>query len=194
MRAFTVSFCLINLSRCFCAVLAASVLFVNYGMVFWRSVVLLLTGSTAILMAQSTGRRAESLIRDKVDENKLVTLSGNTRPEATAENDLGSVSDDLNLDHMMLQLHRSPQQEQAVEQFIDELHDPQSANFHKWLSANDFGEKFGAAEADIQAVTAWLESHGLTINSVYPSGMVIDFSGNAGQVRRAFHTAIHNVR
>jgi subtilase family serine protease len=193
MRAFTVSFCLINLSRCFCAVLAASVLFVNYGMVFWRSVVLLLTGSTAILMAQSTGRRAEPLIHDKVDENKLVTLSGNTRPEASAENDLGAVSDDLNLDHMMLQLHRSPEQEQAVEQFIDELHDPQSANFHKWLSANDFGEKFGAAEADIQAVTAWLESHGLTVNSVYPSGMVIDFSGNAGQVRRAFHTAIHNV-
>ncbi len=160
-------------------------------MVF-RSAILLLTGSALALMAQ-TGRRAEPLIRDQIDENKLVTLSGNTRPEATAENDLGAVSDDLSMDHMMLQLHRSPAQEQAVAQFIDSLHDRKSANFHKWLTAAQFGEKFGMADGDIQTVTAWLESHGFSINLVYPSGMVIDFTGTAGQVRRAFHTNIHNL-
>ena len=74
----------------------------------------------------SNGHRApalihEKLIHEKVDENKLVTLAGNTRPEANAENDLGAVSDDLSLDHMMLQLKRSPQQEQAVAQFVAEL-------------------------------------------------------------------------
>ncbi len=141
-------------------------------------------------MAQTTGRRSEPLIRNQVDENKLVTLTGNTRG---VENDLGSVSDDLSLDHMMLQLKRSPAQEQAVANFIDDLHNPNSPNFHNWLSATDFGEKFGLAEADVQAVTGWLESRGFTVNSVYPNGMVIDFSGNAGQVRRAFHTSIHNV-
>jgi subtilase family serine protease len=133
------------------------------------------------------------LIRGKVNENKLVTLSGNTRPEAVMENDLGAVSDDLSLDHMMLQLKRSAEQEQTVAQFIDELHNPKSPDFHKWLNANDFGKNFGLADADVQTITAWLESHGFTINNVYPNGMVIDFSGNAGQVRRAFHTSIHNL-
>ena len=80
-----------------------------------------------------------------------------------------------------------------MEQFIDELHNPKSPNFHKWLTATDFGKKFGLAESDIQTITGWLESQGFTVNSVYPSGMVIDFSGNAGQVRRAFHTSIHNL-
>jgi subtilase family serine protease len=162
-------------------------------MLFRRSAILFLTCSSAVLLAQTTGRRAEPLIRGKVDENKLVTLLGNTRPEATAENDLGAVSDDLNLDHMMLQLKRSAEQEQIVAKFVDELYNPKSLNFHKWLSASDFGEKFGVAEADVRTVTGWLESHGFTINSVYPSGMVVDFSGSAGQVRRALHTSIHNL-
>ncbi len=154
---------------------------------------LLLTGSFFALKSQSTGRRAAALIHDRVDENKLVTLAGNTRPEATAENDLGAVADSLKLNHMMLQLKRSPEQEQAARQFVDELHNPKSPNFHKWITASEFGKNFGLAEADIQAVTGWLESHGFTVNAVYPNGTVIDFSGDSGQVRRAFHASIHNL-
>jgi subtilase family serine protease len=45
----------------------------------------------------------------------------------------------------------------------------------------------------VQRVTNWLESHGFKVNVVYTGGMVIDFSGNAGQVREAFHTEIHNL-
>jgi subtilase family serine protease len=156
------------------------------------SVAMLLTGSVA-LVSQSTGRRSAPMIREKVDENKLVTIRGNTRPEARAENDLGPVSDALIMDHMLLQLKRSPEQEQAAVQFVAELHNPTSPNFHKWLTASEFGKNYGVAESDIQAITGWLESHGFTVHSVYPNGMVIDFSGSAGQVRRAFHTAIHHL-
>ncbi len=155
------------------------------------SVLLLLIGGFLTLRSQTPNR--ETLIREKPDETRLVTLAGNTRPEATAQNDLGEVSSDLVLDHMMLQLKRSPRQERAVEQFIDSLHDPKSPNFHKWLTAVDFGTNFGVAESDIETVTAWLRSRGFNINTVYPSRMMIDFSGNAGQVRRALHTSIHNL-
>jgi len=144
-------------------------------------------------MSQNTGRRSAALIQDKVDENKLIALAGNTRPEANAANDLGTVADSLSMDHMMLQLKRSPGQEQAAAQFVAELHNPKSPNFHKWLTASEFGKNYGLAESDIQTITGWLESHGFTVNSVYPSGMVIDFSGSAGQVQRAFHTSIHNL-
>jgi subtilase family serine protease len=153
----------------------------------------LLIASSVALLSQTTGRRGQALIHERVDENKLVTLAGNTRPEATAEYDLGAVADGLSLDHMMLQLKRAPQQEQAVVQFIAELHNSQSTNFHKWMTAKDFGENYGLAEADVRTVTGWLESHGFVVNNVYPGGLVIDFSGNAGQVRRAFHTTIHNL-
>jgi subtilase family serine protease len=135
--------------------------------------------------------RARRLITGKVDESRLARLAGNTRSQANAQNDLGAVPGSLVLEHMLLQLQRSAGQEQAVEQYIDELHDPQSPNFHKWLTAEQFGQTYGPAQADIATVTSWLQSHGFSVNLVYPSGMVIDFSGTAAQIKEAFRTEIH---
>ena len=163
----------------------------NYAI--FLCLMLLAAGGFFALRSQSTGRRAAALIRDRVDENKLVTLAGNTRSEAATGNDLGAVADSFQLDHMMLQLKRSAEQEQAAAQFVADLHNPKSPNFHKWITAAEFGKNFGLAESDIQAITQWLESHGFTVNSVYSNGMVVDFSGSAGQVQRAFHTSIHHL-
>ena len=108
-------------------------------------------------------------------------------------NDRGAVADDFQMEHMLLQLQRPPEQEQALKEFIDQLHDPASPNFHRWLSAQEFGEKFGLAQDDLNTITTWLQSHGFQVNVVYPSGMLIDFSGSAGQVREAFRTEIHDL-
>src|ERR1700744_5453854 len=100
------------------------------------SVTLLFSCGFVALTSQvaGAGPTREKLIREKVDEKKLATLAGNTRAEASAANDLGAVPDDLAVDHMLLQLKRSPQQEQTVVRFIDDLHNPESPNFHKWLT------------------------------------------------------------
>src|SRR6266566_1837922 len=140
-----------------------------------------------------SGLRARSRIIQSIDETKRTALGGNTRPEAKAENDGGTVADGFVLEHMLLQLKRSPEQELALQQFIDELHTKGSPNFHHWLTATEFGERFGLSQQDLDTITAWLESYGFKINVVYPSGMLIDFSGTAGQVRKAFQTEIHHV-
>src|ERR1035438_9352844 len=141
------------------------------------------------LTPQSRGQR--SLITQRISENVLHRLAGNTRPQATAENDAGPVPDSLSMEHILLQMQRPAEQEAALRQLIDSLHNPQSANYHHWLNAAELGQAFGPAPEDVTTVTDWLQSHGFQINVVYPSGMVIDFSGTAGQVRSAFHTAIH---
>jgi subtilase family serine protease len=122
-----------------------------------------------------------------------VALEGNTHPEAQPANDRGAVANDFAMDHVLLQLKRSPEQEQALQQLIDELHTNGSPNFHHWLTAQEFGERFGLAKPDLDAVTSWLESQGFRVNVVYPSGMLIDFSGTAAQVRKAFQTEIHHL-
>ena len=123
----------------------------------------------------------------------LVTLAGNSRPEANTANDRGPVANTFPMEHMLLQLRRSAEQEQALIQLIDQLHDPTSPNFHGWLTPAEFGARFGLAAADLSAITGWLQGQGFQVNTVYPSGVTIDFSGTAGQVSAAFHTEIHDL-
>ena len=152
--------------------------------------------STAMFAAtaSSNGRRVVSAgprITQAIDERTYVPLSGNTRPEArNFANYRGPAAAELPIDHMFLFLQRSPEQEQAVDQFINSLNDRKSPNFHQWLTPEEYGERFGVAEEDIQQVTNWLQSHGFVINQVYPNRMLIDFSGTAGQIADAFHTQI----
>ena len=140
-----------------------------------------------------SGAHARPRITQAVDETNRVALRGNKRPEAVLANDRGSVASDFVMEHMLLQLKRSPEQEQALQQFLDEVHTTGSPNFHHWLTAQEFGERFGVAKSDLEAITSWLESHGFRVNVVYPSGMLIDFSGTAAQVRHAFQTEIHHL-
>lgn len=148
-------------------------------------------GGVALAATQAGSLSSAPQIQAPINEDKLITLTGNTHPLAIAAYDQGAVSDSFPLEHMSLQLQRSPEREQALEVLIEELQDPSSANYHNWLSAAKLGANFGPAQQDIDTVVGWLSSHGLQVNEVYKNGLTIDMSGTAGQVREAFHTEIH---
>lgn len=151
---------------------------------------LLLLAGTSVL-AQSP--RSKALIVEKVDDNQLVTLKGNTPPAANAKNDLGRVSGNLPMTDLILALRRSPEMEAAFDAFVAGEYDVNSPNYHQWLTPEQIGERFGPALADINTVSAWLSSHGLTVDEVSKDRMSIRFSGTARQVEAAFHTQIHNL-
>lgn len=69
------------------------------------------------------------------------------------------------MQRMLLVLKRSDQQEAALRQLLDEQH-KSSPNYHKWLTPDDFGRRFGPADLDIQTVTSWLQSHSFQIGQV----------------------------
>jgi hypothetical protein len=145
-------------------------------------------------LAQTAAGLTRPLITRSINESISVALAGNTRPEAkNIANDRGIVADSLPMEHVFLQLRRPAAQQQAVQTLIDQLHDPNSPNYHHWLSAAEIGARFGPTQSDIQTITAWLQQQGFTINAVYPNGMLIDFSGAAGRIRAAFHSEIHNL-
>jgi hypothetical protein len=137
------------------------------------------------------GPAVAARITQAIDETLLVRLKGNVHPLARAEFDRGPVSNATPMKRMMLLLQRSADQQVALRQFMDEQLSKESANFHKWLTPEEFGKLYGPADADIQAVTSWLSSHGFAGMRVNRGKTVIEFSGNVGQVRSAFHTDIH---
>lgn len=152
--------------------------------------------AVSLLCASFAAAQTPALITRDIDENQRQVLTGNTRPEARAENDGGAVPGDLAMEHMVLQLKRPADDEAAVKTFIDSLHDASSPNYHHWMTAEQFGASFGVAASDRARVAQWLESHGFTVGSIAPGGMTISFSGTAAQVKEAFGTEIHylNVR
>jgi hypothetical protein len=150
------------------------------------SVFALLCGYAAAQTANIPAR-----ITQAVDEKNLVVLKGNVHPLARAEFDQGAVADAKPLNRMLLLLQRSPDQEAALRQLLDDQQSKSSPNYHAWLTPEQFGKQFGPADADIQTVTQWLTSQGFTDIKVGPGRTAIEFTGNVASVRNAFHAEIH---
>jgi subtilase family serine protease len=69
---------------------------------------------------------------------------------------------------------------------------PGSASYGHWLTNAQFNARYGPARSSVTAVQNWLRSQGFRIGTTLPSGMYIEASGSAGQVDKAFGTAVRN--
>lgn len=144
--------------------------------------------------AAGQGSSRQPAITKKIDETQLTRLAGNVRPEANSQNDRGAVGDSMQLQHLQLLLRRPADSEAALSAYMDRLQTPGNPDYHKWLTPQQMGTKYGPSTADIATVTAWLGMHGFQVNGVSSSGLRIDFSGTAGQVIDGFKTEIHHLQ
>ncbi len=129
-------------------------------------------------------------ISGPISDSALTTLHGSVHPLARAEFDRGPV-EDSHVGRMLLVLKRSPEQQANLQQLIDDQQNAASPNFHKWLTAEQFGKQFGVADADVQTVTSYLQDKGFSVGRIYKNRGAIEVSGTAGQLRATFHTQIH---
>jgi trimeric autotransporter adhesin len=158
-----------------------------------RSFALCVLASGLLCVTAATAQNAAPATRivNPIDESQLVTLKGSVHPLATAKNDRGTAADSTPLERIHLRLKRSQSQEATLQQLIGQLHTPGNASYHKWLTPDQFGKQFGPSDQDIATVTTWLTGHGFNVTKVLPGKQAIEFSGNVGQLRNAFHTQIH---
>jgi hypothetical protein len=132
------------------------------------------------------------VITAPVDGSSSIILSGSKHPLAQPQFDAGPVDPATRLDRMLLVLGPTPQQEGELQTFLDAQQDKKSSNYHLWLKPEEFGQKFGPAPADIQALSVWLRQEGFTVSSIAKSGRWIEFSGTASQVERTFQTQMRH--
>ena len=154
------------------------------------SVVLL--GLSTLAAAQQ--RYIRPLVHEPVDDRQRVVLKGNVHPLARPQFEVATAPPDLPMERMLLVLKRSPEQETALLKLLDDQQDKSSPQFHKWVTPEQFGQQFGPADSDIQAVTSWLQGHGFEVAQVSKGRTLIEFSGTAAQVQEAFHTPIQKYR
>src|ERR1700744_1377118 len=133
----------------------------------------------------------ESRLTQPVNEHALVTLHGTVHPLATAAHDRGAVSPGMQLARLQLGLKRSPQQEAGLRQLLRDMHNPGTANFHKWLIPEQFGQQFGPSDQDVLAIENWLQAQGFQVQKVNPGKQTLEVSGTVGALQQALHTTLH---
>ena len=77
------------------------------------------------------------------------------------------------------------------EEFLRQLRDPNSPQFHKFLSENEWDARFAPAEQDEQAVVSWAQNQGLTITARYPNRLLVDLEAPVATIEKAFNVAIN---
>ena len=147
---------------------------------------------TAGLASQTTER--PNRITQELTPGPVVTLSGTVHPLTREASDLGEANPGLRMESMTLSIAPSAAEKAELDALVEAQQNPKSVQYHRWLTQEQFGARFGLAEADLSRVTGWLEAQGFTVKSVAPSRNLITFSGTVAQAEAVFRTQIHQYR
>ena len=77
------------------------------------------------------------------------------------------------------------------EQLLRELQDTNSPQFHKYLSAQEWNDRFAPSTADEQSVVDWARSQGLTITQRYPNRLLVDVEAPVAVIEKALGVTIN---
>jgi subtilase family serine protease len=130
-------------------------------------------------------------IRSEISNVQVSPLKESQQPLGSTQLDAGRMPSNARLNGISIVFNRSAAQEADMQALIGAQQDPQSPQYHQWLSPEQFGARFGMAQTDIDKVQTWLQQQGFSIDSVARGRNMIRFSGTAGQVEQAFQTEMH---
>jgi subtilase family serine protease len=151
-------------------------------------VVSLLSLQTRPLFAQ------RDRITSTIDRSRMAVLSGNVHAKAQAQYDQGPADPSFSIEYVTLRLKHSPEQQAALDRLLAEQQDRPSPNFHKWVTPEQYADRFSVSSGDTAKTVSWLWSEGFTVNEVARGRHWIAFSGTAGQAASAFRTEIHRYK
>ena len=137
-------------------------------------------------LAQTAAR-----ITQRVDVRQRVQVASAVPARVARATDLGRADASLPIRDLLVAIQLSADQQQALDSFLEDVHNASSPQYRQWLTPEQFGARFGVADADLAAVEAWLSASGLQISEVAKSRSWIRVSGTAAQVEAAFGTELH---
>ncbi len=80
----------------------------------------------------------------------------------------------------------------AEEKFLQELQDKSSPNFHKYVTPEQWNQRFAPSAQDEQGVVDWAKSNGLTVTARYPNRLMVNVEGTVASIQQAFRISINN--
>src|ERR1051326_2038795 len=109
-------------------------------------------------------------------------LSGHVPPAAVRSKSVGRLGATNRLD---LALELPLRNKEALTNLLHELYDPASANYHRYLTSEEFTERFGPTESDYAQLRAFAERNGLQVTTTHPNRLLLDVKGSAADIEKA---------
>src|SRR5271169_5396595 len=88
-----------------------------------------------------------------INASQTVILAGHVPLQAQSKYDAGPVEPSFPMTVTVL-FTPTAAQNQDLQQLLVELQDTHSPNFHKWLTPEEFGERFGLSQADLGRINS----------------------------------------
>ncbi|MEU9404974.1 S53 family peptidase [Streptomyces sp. NPDC048281] len=84
----------------------------------------------------------------------------------------------------------TPRGGSALDTFIAKVSDPHSAAYGHYLTKGQFAARFGRTDAEVKQLKEYLRSQGVTVGKVHSGNLLVDASGTAAQLQKAFGTRL----
>jgi uncharacterized protein (TIGR03437 family) len=145
----------------------------------WLAKLAILAGVSLTLAAQTGG---------------LLQVTGNVSPQIQRGRDEGLVDPAMKLNWVRLMLRPSAARQSELNQLLLEQQKPGSPNFRKWLTPEQFADRFGASQQDIDKLTGWMRAQGFEVIRIARGRRFIVFNATAAQIQSALKTELHHIR
>ena len=76
---------------------------------------------------------------------------------------------------------------QELDRFLEQVSDPRSPNYRRYLSASEFAESFGPTQADYDSLIEFFQAKGLAVSGTHPNRTILDVTGPVSAIDKALH-------
>ncbi len=74
-----------------------------------------------------------------------------------------------------------------LDRFLEQISDPRSPNYRRYLSASEFAERFGPTQADYDKLIEFFQANGLAVSGTHPNRMILDVTGPVSAIDKTLH-------
>jgi subtilase family serine protease len=154
----------------------------------WAAICALIFASPRSLFPQAVVRNR---IASGIEGTPSATIRGHLHPLAHPQYDRGKVAGLFAMSRVTMMFKPADSQQSELNALLQEQQNPASPNYHRWLTAQEFADRFGLSNDDLGKTISWLQDQGFTIDEIGPGRNWLSFSGSAQQMESAFQTKIH---
>ncbi len=109
--------------------------------------------SSLVMCASLSFAATADRIPGGITGGPTVPLAGNIHHLALPQFDQGSVDPAMQLGTITLLTVPTPAQQQALKQLLAQQQDRKSPLYHKWITPEQYADRFGMSQNDVQQIT-----------------------------------------